>query len=107
MSASSAKVGAGLEQALTAENKALDDLKVMMHATMERIEEAVEKLHRDEQHLEREREKLHHDEEDVRERQAEVSRLREELDLQKAKGKGFFCCASKPATAPDIVVHDS
>merc|ERR1740121_1515612 len=98
------KAGKPLEDALTNEDASLEELKGMMKAAMDRVEGAIEKIKHDEMHLERERQKLAADQQDVRERQAEVSRLREELAAAQAKGRGFLCCFSKPPPAPELVV---
>merc|ERR1719469_1548962 len=101
-SQSSSRKPKALEEALISEDACLEELKDMMRAARERVEAAIEKIRHDEVHLAREREKLAADEQDVRDRQAEVSRLREELEAARNKRSGFFCCSAPPARQPEI-----
>uniref|UniRef100_A0A7S2HL42 Uncharacterized protein n=1 Tax=Zooxanthella nutricula TaxID=1333877 RepID=A0A7S2HL42_9DINO len=94
------KAGKSLEDALEAESRALDGVKVTIHGMRERIQAGVQKIHRDEQHLRREHEKLDEDREDVRAREMDIARLREELAA--IQQQGCFSCCTRPQVALDV-----
>mmetsp|Transcript_132302 Transcript_132302/g.382502 ORF Transcript_132302/g.382502 Transcript_132302/m.382502 type:complete len:114 (-) Transcript_132302:70-411(-) len=96
--------GGGLEDALRAEYKSLEDLKAMMQSALKRVQKAVQKVQQDEEALEREREHLEADLEEVQQKEAEVTRLRGEIDALKSRGL-FACCAAKPMVESDVDVR--